>query len=122
MTTSERAESTSPSAHRRLPEFELLKKYAPGYDQARRVLSGLVYAPSEGDELPVKVREMILAAVLCVRGYPTVEDHFRRALDAGATMKELVEAMICAAHPGGMPTLHHALVYLNKIEAERAGA
>ena len=56
--------------------------------------------------------------VLAYRAYPSIEQHLRRAYREGASMRELIEAMECAAQPGGGPTLSFALKYLALIEAD----
>ena len=39
--------------------------------------------------LPVRIREIVAVAVLAHMGYPGIETHMRRALAAGATVREL---------------------------------
>jgi alkylhydroperoxidase/carboxymuconolactone decarboxylase family protein YurZ len=97
--------------------FDWMRGYTPDYDDARRSFLGFLYTPVD-PVLPIKLREIITAAVLAFRGYPTIEVHLRRALAEGATMLELIEAMQVAAVPGGSPTLHFALTHLKRIADE----
>jgi alkylhydroperoxidase/carboxymuconolactone decarboxylase family protein YurZ len=96
------------------PEFELLEKYDSEYHAARRHMRQAIYTPTD-PLIPVKMREIIAAAVLAYRAYPSIEQHLRRAYREGASMRELIEAMECAAQPGGGPTLSYALKHLSKI-------
>jgi alkylhydroperoxidase/carboxymuconolactone decarboxylase family protein YurZ len=96
------------------PAYDWLAKQDPVFEEARQRLVSLVYTPVN-PALPVKYRELIVAAILASRGYPTIDVHLRRALREGASMQEVIEAMETAAIPGGFPTLHFALTYLVKI-------
>jgi alkylhydroperoxidase/carboxymuconolactone decarboxylase family protein YurZ len=97
--------------------FDWMRRHTPDYDDARRSFLGFLYTPVD-PVLPVKMREIITAAVLAFRGYPTIDVHFRRALREGATLRELIEAMQVAAVPGGSPTLHFALTHLKRVVEE----
>ena len=110
-------ETKTPSSGYPVKEFDWLMGQDVTYETLRRQLMSTVYSPSK-PALPVKYREMVAAAVLAFRGSPTVELHLRRALRAGATMQEVVEAMETAAVPGGFTLLHYALGYLIQIAAE----
>jgi alkylhydroperoxidase/carboxymuconolactone decarboxylase family protein YurZ len=69
----------------------------------------------------VKHREMIIIGILAFRGRQDgVVAHMRRAIEHGATKRELLEAIQSAAVPGGGPTLSSGLQAL--MELERAGA
>jgi alkylhydroperoxidase/carboxymuconolactone decarboxylase family protein YurZ len=107
-------EDTPPSS---FPEYELLRRYLPDYDRLRRAYATAAYDPKES-ELPLKFREILGAAILCYRGYPTAGFHFRRAIVHGATMREILEAVQCVALSGGSPTLHFALAQLGPIQAD----
>jgi alkylhydroperoxidase/carboxymuconolactone decarboxylase family protein YurZ len=94
--------------------WEWLAEFDPDYNRARAAYAASVWTPSH-PTLPVTIREMVAAAVLAYRGYPTVDAHLRRAVREGATLREVVEAMEVAAIPGGAPCLHYALPYLIKL-------
>jgi alkylhydroperoxidase/carboxymuconolactone decarboxylase family protein YurZ len=99
------------------PEFDLMEKYYPEFEAVRKAKVSEAYTPKNA-ELPVAMREIIAAAVLAYKAYPTIEFHLRRAIREGATMRQLVEAMACASMPGGGPTLQFSLRYLREIEAD----
>lgn len=105
----------------RPPEFDFLHRFAPafapGYDEARQRLLGIVYTPSD-PVFPVKYREMVAATIIAVRGFPSVEHHLRRAIREGASMPELIEAMTVAAISGGFRTLVFGLGFLAKLANE----
>ena len=63
----------------------------------------------EGKELSIKYREMVIIGILAFRGREDgVVAHMRRAVQHGATKRELLEAVQAAAVPGGGPTLRPA--------------
>jgi AhpD family alkylhydroperoxidase len=72
----------------------------PEYAKARDILRQ--HSVGEGGALAVKVKEMVVIAVLASRGLQYgVEAHMRRAVQHGATQAELFEAVKAAAVPGG---------------------
>ena len=72
----------------------------PEYAKARDILRQ--HSVGEGGVLAVKVKEMVVIAVLASRGLQYgVEAHMRRAVEYGATRDELFEAIKAAAVPGG---------------------
>lgn len=99
------------------PEFSLMEKYYREFEAVRKAKVAEAYTPKKA-ELPVAMREIVAAAVLAYKAYPSIEFHLRRAIREGATMRQVVEAMACASMPGGGPTLQFALHYLWKIEAD----
>jgi alkylhydroperoxidase/carboxymuconolactone decarboxylase family protein YurZ len=91
----------------------------PEYMQARAPLSTL--SLGEGQELSIKYREMVIIGILAFRGRQDgVVAHMRRAVEHGATKRELLEAIQSAAVPGGGPTLSTGVQAL--MELERTGA
>ncbi len=98
-------------------QFDWLARIDPSYDEARRRLSGVVWAP-EAPALAVKYREIIAAVVLGYRTYPSMESHLRRALAEGATLREVLEGFEAAAILGGFTMLHYALPYLMALHEE----
>jgi alkylhydroperoxidase/carboxymuconolactone decarboxylase family protein YurZ len=98
--------------------MDWLAREDPEYARARGPLS--VLSIGEGKELSVKYREMIIIGILAFRGRQDgVVAHMRRAIEHGATKRELLEAIQSAAVPGGGPTLSSGLQAL--MELERAG-
>ena len=97
--------------------FEWLARIDPAFDDARRHLARLVSAPA-APALAVKYREIIAAVILGCRSYPTIELHLRRALAAGATLREVLEGFQDAAILGGFPALHYALPFMMALHEE----
>jgi alkylhydroperoxidase/carboxymuconolactone decarboxylase family protein YurZ len=97
--------------------FDWLSRVDPAYDGARRVLADMVWSPS-APSLALKYREIIAAVILGCRAYPTIEDHLRRALAQGATLREIVEAFETAAILGGFPAIHYALPFFIALHEE----
>jgi alkylhydroperoxidase/carboxymuconolactone decarboxylase family protein YurZ len=99
--------------------WEWVAKEDPEYVKARQPLSAL--SIGEGKELSVKYREMVIIGILAFRGRKEgVIAHMRRAIDHGATKRELLEAIQSAAVPGGGPTFSTGAQAL--MELDRAGA
>src|SRR6266478_5834685 len=85
------------------PFWEWVAREDPEYVRARQPLSEL--SIGEGKELSVQYREMVIIGILAFRGRKEgVIAHMRRAIDHGATKRELLEAIQSAAVPGGGPT------------------
>ena len=96
-----------------------LAREDPEFMRARAPLSTLSFG--EGKELSVKHKEMVIIGILCFRGREDgVVAHMKRAVDHGATKRELLEAVQAAAVPGGGPTLSTGVQAL--MELERTGA
>jgi alkylhydroperoxidase/carboxymuconolactone decarboxylase family protein YurZ len=84
--------------------------------RARQPLSDLSFGA--GKELAVKYREMVAIGIIAFRGRQDgVVAHMRRAIQHGATKRELLEAIQSAAVPGGGPTLSTGVQALMEIEA-----
>jgi alkylhydroperoxidase/carboxymuconolactone decarboxylase family protein YurZ len=98
--------------------WEWVAQEDPEYVKARQPLSAL--SIGEGKELSVKHREMVIIGILAFRGRKEgVIAHMRRAIDHGATKRELLEAIQSAAVPGGGPTFSTGAQAL--MELDRAG-
>ena len=98
--------------------WEWVAREDPEYVKARQPLSAL--SIGEGTELSVKYREMVIIGILAFRGRKEgVIAHMRRAIDHGATKRELLEAIQSAAVPGGGPTFSTGAQAL--MELDRAG-
>jgi alkylhydroperoxidase/carboxymuconolactone decarboxylase family protein YurZ len=98
---------------------EWLAAEDPEFAAARKPLSAL--STGEGKELSVKYREMVIIGILAFRGrLEGVIAHMRRAVQHGATKRELLEAVQSAGIPGGGPTLStgvQAIMALDKAGA-----
>ena len=101
------------------PWAEWLAREDPQYAAARAPVSAL--SVGEGKELSIKHREMVIIGILAFRGREDgVVAHMRRAVQHGATKRELLEAVQAAAVPGGGPTLSAGVKALMQLET--AGA
>ena len=101
------------------PFWEWVAREDPEYVAARQPLSEL--SIGEGKALRVKHREMVIIGILAYRGRKEgVVAHMRRAIDHGATKRELLEAIQSAAVPGGGPTFSTGVQAL--MELDHAGA
>ena len=95
-----------------------LAREDPEFMKARAPLSTLSFG--EGKELSIKHKEMVIIGILAFRGREDgVVAHMRRAVQHGATKRELLEAVQAAAVPGGGPTLSTGVQAL--MELERTG-
>lgn len=98
---------------------EWLAREAPDYAEARQAVSTM--SVGEGKELSVKHREMVVIGILAFRGsHDGVIAHMRRAIQHGATKRELLEAVQSAAVPGGGPTLSSGVKALMQLEQDGA--
>jgi alkylhydroperoxidase/carboxymuconolactone decarboxylase family protein YurZ len=101
------------------PWAKWLAREDPEYAEARGPVSAL--SVGEGKELSIKHREMVIIGILAFRGRDEgVVTHMRRAVQHGATKRELLEAIQAAAVPGGGPTLSAGVQGLMALEAEGA--
>jgi len=75
----------------------------------------------EGRALPVKYREMIMTAILAFMGRREgAEAHLKRAIEYGATKRELFEAAQSAGIPGGGITVGLWMQILMQFDHEGA--
>jgi len=99
------------------PFWDWVAKEDPEYVKARGPLSAL--SVGEGKELSIKHREMVIIGILAYRGREDgVVTHMRRAIQHGATKRELLEAIESAAVPGGGPTFSTGVQALMQIERD----
>jgi len=99
------------------PFWDWVAKEDPEYVKARQPLSAL--SIGEGKELSIKYREMVIIGILAFRGRQEgVLAHMRRAIDHGATKRELLEAIQSAAVPGGGPTFSSGAQALMQLDKE----
>ena len=96
-----------------------LAREDPEFARVRQPLSAL--STGEGKELSIRHREMVIIGILAFRGRQDgVVAHMRRAIEHGATKRELLEAIQAAAIPGGGPTLSSGVQALMLLEKEGA--
>ncbi len=99
------------------PFWEWVAREDPEYVKARKPLSDL--SIGEGRELSIKHREMVIIGILAYRGRQEgVVAHMRRAIEHGATKRELLEAVQSAAVPGGGPTFSIGAQALMQLDNE----
>jgi len=98
--------------------WDWLAREDPDYVRARQPVTAL--SVGEGKELSIKYREMVIIGILAYRGRQEgVVTHMKRAVEHGATKRELLEAIYAAAVPGGGPTLSSGVQAL--MELDHAG-
>src|SRR5438067_13452973 len=108
------AKSGSPYGY---PWADWLAREDPQYAAARAPVSAL--SVGDGKELSIKHREMVIIGILAFRGREDgVVAHMRRAIQHGATKRELLEAIESAAVPGGGPTLSTGVQALMQLDHE----
>ena len=113
---SQRGESTGSSPYG-YAWTDWLAREDPEHSRARQALSAL--SVGAGKELSVKHREMVIIGILAFRGRQEgVAAHMRRAIEHGATKRELLEAVQSAAVPGGGPTLSTGVQALMQLERD----
>src|SRR3989454_7890357 len=101
------------------PWADWLAREDPQYATARQPVSEL--SVGEGKELSIKHREMVIIGILAFRGREEgVVTHMRRAIQHGATKRELLEAIQSAAVPGGGPTFSTGVQALMQVERDGA--
>ena len=101
------------------PFWDWVAKEDPDYVKARTPLSAL--SIGEGKELSIRHREMVIIGILAYRGRQDgVIAHMRRAIEHGATKRELLEAIQSAAVPGGGPTFSTGAQALMQLDREGA--
>jgi alkylhydroperoxidase/carboxymuconolactone decarboxylase family protein YurZ len=99
--------------------WDWVEQEDPAYVSARQPLNDL--SIGEGKELSVKYREMVIIGILAYRGRQEgVVAHMRRAIEHGATKRELLEAIQSAAVPGGGPTFSVGVQALMKLDSDGA--
>jgi alkylhydroperoxidase/carboxymuconolactone decarboxylase family protein YurZ len=101
------------------PFWDWVAREDPEYVKARQPLSAL--SIGEGKELSIRHREMVIIGILAYRGRQEgVVAHMRRAIQHGATKRELLEAIQSAAVPGGGPTFSTGVQALMQLDQEGA--
>ena len=95
--------------------YEIVAKWDPEYFER---LKGIYVDATWGREgaLSRKTKELIMVGITCAGLHPLgTRLHIERALVAGASPREVLEAMEVAAIPGGMPGLWLGVETLQKI-------
>jgi alkylhydroperoxidase/carboxymuconolactone decarboxylase family protein YurZ len=91
----------------------------PEYSQAFQKYTSI--ATGEGQALAVKYREMVMSAILVFMGRREgAEAHLKRAIEHGATKRELFEAGQAAGVPGGGITVGLWMQILTQLDREGA--
>jgi 4-carboxymuconolactone decarboxylase len=99
--------------------YDIIAKLDPEYFEK---LKGLYVDGTFGREgaLPRKTKELIMVGITCALNRPRgVRLHSERALNLGASPREVLEAIEVAAIPGGMPGLWLGVETLQEILKSR---
>lgn len=95
--------------------YEIIAKLDPEYFEHLKGLYADATFAREG-ALPRRTKELIMVGITCALSRPRgVRVHTERALNLGATPREVLEAMEVAAIPGGMPGLWLGVETLQEI-------
>lgn len=97
--------------------FEWLAARDPEFEKSRLPLVEVTYL-RKNSTVPVKYKELIAAALLAYRGYDSTGHHIKKAMEAGASLREVLEVFELCCIPGGMPTLHFGIDKLMELERE----
>jgi len=99
--------------------WDWLAEEDPDFVAARAPITAL--SVNDGKELTIKYREMVIIGILAYRGRQDgVVTHMKRAIQHGATKRELLEMTYAAAVPGGGPTLSACVQAIAQLDT--AGA
>jgi len=99
--------------------YEVIAELDPEYFEKLRGLYLDATFAREG-ALPRKTKELIMVGITCALSRPRgVRLHSERALNLGASPREVLEAMEVAAIPGGMPALWLGVETLQEILKSR---
>ena len=99
--------------------LDWMEQQDPDYAKAFRAYGEK--GTGEGQALPIKYREMVMSAILVFSGRREgAVAHLKRAIEHGATKRELFEAGQSAAIPGGGITLGLWMQILTKLDSEGA--
>lgn len=91
-----------------------MRKEAP---EATEAFLNLLRSIHKQGALTIKEKELIsLGIALYARCEPCIVLHTKSALEAGATMKELIETCEVAISMGGSPTVSYVSVFLKALE------
>jgi alkylhydroperoxidase/carboxymuconolactone decarboxylase family protein YurZ len=93
-----------------------LRATYPEFVTTRQRMVTAIFAPDGA--LPLRIKEITAVCVLAYRHDPTVGTHMRRAIAAGATVREIIEGLMVVTAPGGAPCLNFALNDLKRLIEE----
>ena len=101
-----------------LPAFQVLANEDPAFMAAFDKVSRLTLFSDESHrrELSNLTRQLIAIALLASREDEIIREHLKRALDLGATRRQIIEALEVGLHITGAPTLRFGLDMLAEIE------
>ncbi len=97
--------------------YQLLQEQHPDFMQALSKLGQAVRKEGPLDEKTVELIQMVAAAALRLEG--AVHSHARRALEAGASPKEIRHALIVTTSTTGFPAVSAALSWVMDITGEK---
>jgi len=109
-----------------LKSYEGLIKYAPNVLDGYLTFRQAAFESGPESALPLKVKELIVIAVQCAlrKTNPPPVGHARRAIDAGATLQEIAEAVALIIPITGMMTYQesgqHVIEAAEKYLQERS--
>jgi alkylhydroperoxidase/carboxymuconolactone decarboxylase family protein YurZ len=103
---------------------EMLADADPAYLESYNKM--YVHVMKERNNLPLKIKEVIVSAVNAATGYERgIRIHLRGALEAGATKDEIIEGLEAASLPAGIHVLSLGLPVLDEVlqeyDAEKKG-
>lgn len=70
--------------------------------------------------IDVKTQQMIIIGIDAALGWPHIRNHINKALDAGATIKELVDTCVTAGHIAGAHAWEFGFIALRQVLAARS--
>ena len=105
-----------------LPAFQVLANEDPAFMAAFDRVSRLTLFSDEHHqrELSNLTRQLIAIVLLASREDEIIREHLKRALDLGATRRQIIEALEVGLHITGAPTLRFGLDMLVEIEETSA--
>lgn len=98
-------------------DYEWQAEVDPEFEAMRLAYVDMTYLRKDC-ALETKYRELISALLLSMRDHPTAELHVRRAIRAGLSVREVLEAFQQASVPGGQATMLHGVTILRKLVQE----
>lgn len=100
-----------------LPVHKLMAEVDPGILKEYIELSGDLIFADEARALDLKTRYLVLVGITtAVRGDPEgIVWSAKRAMQLGATRREVLEAIVLVALPGGVPPVEEATHVLHRI-------
>ena len=94
-------------------EYWQLKRQYPAYVDA---VEGLGAAVRQAGPLDAKTTQLVqLGAAAANRSEGAVHSHVRRALEAGATAREIRHAVICITSTIGFPNVRASLIWADDV-------